>query len=512
MKLPATLCILGTVMATGSAGCVDDSAPAALPARSALAPLGTVPAGHRIDGRYIVVLRDDVARLTGDDVVTGRAALPLPQEVAGELAAELPLAVVATFDTVLRGFAVDADATTLERLRADPRVAWVDEDQQGQPAAVQTNPGWGLDRIDQRTKVGDASFYYGTPTPPPHLYVIDSGIRWLHQEFVDRRGEGKGFDGNDPWEDHDLFNASGHGTAVASIAGGTTSGVSKNAVLHSVRITDASGASSSARVIQAMDWIAANRVGVAVANLSWDFDPVASIDAAATSLITTAGVPLVVAAGNDGLDACGHSPQRVAATIVVGATDATDTRWASSRFGACVDVFAPGVAVTTASATSDTATSVRTGTSFAAPYVAGALAQYYADKPGYTPAAMACEAFGSGCQSPGAATAGVISNVGAGSPNKLLWSPGQPAGSPPTITRLSCPVPGSAGGSQYSCQVTYTSSVPALVTWPGGATGSFVTRTCAPGSIVSVTVTVTNAYGSSTRTSASFSCPTGPVP
>jgi subtilisin family serine protease len=128
------------------------------------------------------------------------------------------------------------------------------------------------------------------------------------------------------------------------------------------------------------------------------------------------GVTYSIAAGNSNVDACTTSPARVAAAITVGATTASnDARASFSNFGTCVDIFAPGVNITSAWDTSTTATNTISGTSMATPHVVGATALYLQAFPGSSPATIR-NALVNG------ATLNHVTNPGAGSPNRLLFT------------------------------------------------------------------------------------------
>ena len=75
-------------------------------------------------------------------------------------------------------------------------------------------------------------------------------------------------------------------------------------------------------------------------------------------------------------DACLLSPARIPQSITVAASDKSDMRWAESNYGTCVDLYAPGVDITSSMFTSDTAIITATGTSMACPHVSGVAAQY----------------------------------------------------------------------------------------------------------------------------------------
>ena len=98
-----------------------------------------------------------------------------------------------------------------------------------------------------------------------------------------------------------------------------------------------------------------------------------------------AGVSVIVAAGNDNRDACGFSPARAANAISVGATASNDARSSFSNWGACVDIFAPGSSITSAWHNNRNASRTISGTSMAAPHVAGSAAIFLGNNPTATP-------------------------------------------------------------------------------------------------------------------------------
>ncbi len=447
-----------------------------------------------VQGHYIVVLKPHAARLSGE---TSRAA---PVAMAAKAIASIHGArLIRSYGHVLRGFVVQADDAALARLLADPRVEQVQEDGRIQALATQFNPPWGLDRIDQNVLPLSGSYTYENTTRRPRIYVIDSGIRSDHSEFTGRIGNGVSFiqDGQG------TNDCNGHGTHVAGTAAGTTWGVAKNAIVHPVRILGCSGIATFSDTIAGMDWVAANRILPAVANLSFNATQIMpTLDTAASNLIAS-GVTLVIAAGNQNSDSCGFSPGRVPAAITVGATNQSDTKWSQSAYGPCVDVFAPGVAIKSAFYRSSTDSYILDGTSMAAPHVAGAIARYLNIYPDTTPAQMSSVLTG-------AATPNVVASAGTGSPNRLLYIP-ELAGNAPTINSFLCPDYANSGGGTYFCSLTYNSATPATVTWPNGSNGNAYSGTCRAGTPQSVNAIVGNAYGTDSRT-ISFGCPTGPIP
>lgn len=217
-----------------------------------------------------------------------------------------------------------------------------------------------------------------------------SGIRTTHQDFGGRAVPTLEIQGDGPqWPrvcaQADTFCANdgfGHGTFTAGIAGGTKYGVAKNSTLHAVQITNHEGRGKYRYFDVALDWIMryGQRPAVVTASLTthgWaHFSDKHIKDARA------AGITVVVAAGNQADDACMYSPAYSTAAITAGATAleaSPTTTWedvaaAYSNRGPCVDIWAPGSDVTSDSFTSDIGHFAASGTSMAAPHVAGAVA------------------------------------------------------------------------------------------------------------------------------------------
>jgi len=204
---------------------------------------------------------------------------------------------------------------------------------------------------------------------------------------------------------------------VAGTLGGTTYGVAKLVSLKSVKVIGADGKGTVEAIVSGIGWVtnSRNKTRKAVANFSITVSPASiATDNAATGLIAD-GVTFVVAGGNYNLDACNYSPGRVAASITVGATDKTDTRGGYSNWGGCLTVFAPGTDILSAWIGNSTATHTISGTSMAAPHVAGIVALHLADFGG-TPA-------NNKLWITTGATAALVTNPGVGSPNLLAFSP-----------------------------------------------------------------------------------------
>jgi subtilisin family serine protease len=380
-----------------------------------------------IVGRYIVVLKTTAARLQGE-----ASSAPPVSEVAKKMAKDYGATLLHSYSGALRGFAVQANDNALAYLIADKRVAYVQEDGRTRLSATQFNPTWGLDRIDQRNLPLDGRYVYDGNGANVHAYVIDGRIRTTHAEFAGRIGNGYSvYPGTPPNNDCDS-----HGTHVAGTVAGTTWGVAKGAIVHPVHAFDCSGGGEFTAIARAIDWVALNHIKPAVANLSMQTEGrVPVIDDAVRNLIAS-GVTVVVAAGNTNSDACLSSPSGLLDAITVGASDTTDKRsiWQTivpneplidaSNYGTCLDLFAPGTAIQSASPASDTASQPMSGTSMAAPHVAGAAARYLAANPAATHAQVAHALINE-------ATPGKITNAGDGSPTLLLHVPSSVGGGAP---------------------------------------------------------------------------------
>lgn len=379
--------------------------------------LGSAQAASPIPNQYIVVL--DPARLAATPAT--RAAHALVARVGGG-------EILHVYDTALQGFAVRVPALAAQSIARNPLVRYVEADSRMWLVDTQVNPPYGLDRVDQRAlPLNQAYVYPGNAGAGAHVYDIDTGLRSTHVDFAGRVGTGRNFApigggalctvlgiGCPAPVPTNTADCNGHGTHTAGTAVGTTYGVAKRAIIHPVRVFGCGNSTATSTIIAGVDWVAANRVLPAVANMSLGGGASQALDDSVRNLINS-GVSVAIAAGNDsGADACGYSPARVTQGLTVGSTDATDARSSFSNIGACVDLFAPGSSVASAGTASDTAVSTLSGTSMSAPHVAGAAARYVAANPGATPAQVHAALTA-------AATANVVGNAGAGSPNRLLY-------------------------------------------------------------------------------------------
>lgn len=351
-----------------------------------------------IKNQYIVILNKDAG-----------PSIDFAQNIAKQHGAK----VLQSYDTVLKGFAIylpDTAATAfVEAMKKNPKVLSVENDIVMKiDATTQSNPDWGLDRIDQKALPLNSAYSYLQTGSGTTAYIVDTGILSSHQQFSGRvlSGYTAISDGNGTTD------CNGHGTHVAGTVGGSTYGVAKNVNLVPIRILGCDGSGASSNVIAGLDWILKNGKKPAVVNMSLGGDASTSLDSAVENLFDN-GYVMVVAAGNSNTDACSASPSRVSKALTVAATDNTDTRASYSNYGSCVDIFAPGSQINSSWIGSNTATKVLNGTSMATPHVAGVVAEMLQSTPTATPQTISTNLVNQ-------ASSNVVKNP-SGSPNRLLY-------------------------------------------------------------------------------------------
>ncbi len=374
MKTKTMLVALATLL-IGSLcfwACQKEDIPERTPIEKEEAITGTTP-----DGQPIV---NDLSRIGPDDyiVVFNSRVTDVPG-LTRQLVASHGGEIYFTYQHAIKGFAAKLPPQALEALQRHPLVAYIEADQLFYPVSSQQPATWGLDRIDQLGLTLDNTYQYNQTGKGVTAYIVDTGIHYTHEEFG-----GRAVFGFDASRDGDGSDLDGHGTHVAGTVGGTIYGVAKEITLVSVRVLGAGG-SAAKNIIAGVDWVTANHKKPAVANMSVGGRASQALDDAVRGSIA-AGVTYVLAGINQGDDACLYSPSRVREAITVGSTDNTDTRASFSNYGECIDLFAPGVSITSAINTSNTAIDVYSGTSMSAPHAAGVAALYLETTPEATPA------------------------------------------------------------------------------------------------------------------------------
>lgn len=412
--------------------CVVAVAVFSLPAMAAM-PMGVNKDGT-ITNQYIVTL----AKLPAGELLETLGVEAQAQKLLTAVGGGQLLNV---YQFALRGFSARLTPAQADLLRSLPLVASVSPDRLVQAIATQSNPpSYGLDRVDQRDlPLGGSYLYPDQAGQGVHIYVIDTGLNPNHSDFTGRVGTSRNFVGSggllgggtvnpDSWTD-----CQGHGTHVAGTAAGTVYGVAKKATVHAVRVLDCNGSGTGAAILAGMDWVLQNAQQPAVVNLSLGTlgGRSAEQETAVRNLVN-ANIAVAVAAGNDNTLACNTSPAAEPAVLTTAATQSNDARASYSNYGTCVDLFAPGTSIISASNTNNTGTKTLSGTSMASPHVAGALAIKRAQNPSLSAVSVQNAVMSD-------TTANKVSNPGAGSPNKLLYIPnsGGPVVDNPPVANFS---------------------------------------------------------------------------
>jgi cerevisin len=373
------------------------------------APASARPLSGRnssIENSYIVKLKDGV------NTTSHINSLPFSFSV------EDPNSPVTHYwPNFFKGYSGIFVGAALDAIRASPDVKYVEKNRLVRCVALsltshilnhmqvrvsdsQTNGPWNLQSISTQVPVGGMNtaameYTYGYDQPVGggvDIYIVDTGVYTAHEEFEGRATFGWYAEGFKEEDD------SGHGTHVAGIAAGKTYGVAKNANIIAVKVFDNSPLSDAASLVDGINWVAANfkvTKKPSVACMAFNGDehgPIQSIDDAIIELVAH-GVTVVASAGNDGVDASSNTPACILEAIVVGASDITNTMWRSSNYGKVVDVFAPGVDITSAWIDGPTSTNVGSGTSMSAAHVAGLAAYFLSMDTGLSPGDIASKIF-----------------------------------------------------------------------------------------------------------------------
>ncbi len=378
-----------------------------------------------------------VSTMSLDSTSTSVATEPTPDPQVVATATDLTSTYGGTFTTTwgvaLKAFLLNATEAQATAMSQDSRVAFIEQDGAIAVGTPDTDPirmtpdgtadlnpqphaSWGLDRIDQHYLPLNDLYAYHNDGSGVNAYVIDTGILPTHWEF-----SGRAYAIYDALKSDDNgIDCNGHGSHVAGIIGGRTFGVAKKVRLFSVRVLDCQGTGSWSDVIDGVNFVTWHRAqpaqkdSPALANMSLGGGINRAVDAAVRNSIR-ANVTYVVAAGNGNSDAGTYSPADVFEAITVGATDRFDSRAEFSNYGSTLDLFAPGVGITSAWIGNDLMIATASGTSMAAPHVAGVVALYLQNHRSASPAEVRTALVGN-------ATVGVVSNPGQESPNRLLFT------------------------------------------------------------------------------------------
>jgi subtilisin family serine protease len=286
------------------------------------------------------------------------------------------------YSAAIRGFSARVTAEQLADLQNDPDIASIEVD--GVVTAIAQTLPWGIDKIDadiSSTAAGNGS---GTVSNV-NAYIIDTGIDADHTDLnvVDHVN----FAGGPNRDCH------GHGTHVAGTvaARDNTSdvvGVAPGAPLTGVKVLNCAGSGSTSGVIKGIDWVTANAVKPAVANMSLGGGFSQALNDAVVGSANS-GVFYALAAGNDGANACSTSPASAGAgtnngILTVAAIDINDNEASWSNYGSCVDIWGPGVSIL--STRKGGGTTTMSGTSMASPHGTGSGALYLSSHAAASPA------------------------------------------------------------------------------------------------------------------------------
>lgn len=368
------------------------------------------PKGKAIKGNYIVVYKTNGVQTLNSKESRKAFTTSTTNQIENQTGVKAKL----KYSSAINGALVEANAKQLKALLAHPNVDYIEQDSvvsiDPMISTAQANATWGLDRIDQRNLPLDGNFNPLQQGNNVTAYVIDTGVNFSHNEFGGRATSGRDFIDND----NNASDCNGHGTHVAGTIAGSTYGVAKNANIVGVRVLSCRGSGSNSGVIAGIDWVADHASGPSVANMSLGGGKSTALNSAVARAVDS-GIAFVVAAGNDNGNACSKSPASEPKAITVGSTTSNDSRSSFSNYGNCLDIFGPGSSIKSAWIGSNSATKTISGTSMAAPHVAGVAALYLDKNAGLSPTQLAAALASN-------STKNKVRDAKNGSPNNLVYT------------------------------------------------------------------------------------------
>lgn len=418
---------------------------------NAVAPLLSSTTSREIPDSYIVVFKDHVTtngasahhgwvhNLHLESRLSKRSQIPL--------ALDLFAGLKHTYDIAgtLLGYSGHFDEDVIEQVRRHPDVAWVEKDSEVHTmdghsgAELEKNAPWGLARISHRNSLSFGTFnkylYSADGGEGVDVYVIDTGTNVEHVDFEGRANWGKTIPNDDADED-----GNGHGTHCSGTIAGKKYGVAKKANIYAVKVLKSNGSGTMSDVVKGVEWAAishAKNVRAAregkgkkgfkgsAANMSLGGGKSPTLDLAVNAAVD-AGIHFAVAAGNDNADSCKYSPAASEKAVTVGASTLADERAYFSNFGACNDIFAPGLNIQSTWIGSKYAVNTISGTSMASPHIAGLLAYFLSLQPSNSSAYAVAEITPKKLKDNllAIATEGSLTDVPSGTKNILAWNGG----------------------------------------------------------------------------------------
>ncbi|XP_003384933.2 PREDICTED: proteinase T-like [Amphimedon queenslandica] len=334
------------------------------------APLYGSHLNTAVNGHYIVVFNEDTL---DSEIKTHHEDLSLMLSYLNKTSA----GTVSKFEIgSFKGYSASLEEKALEHVRQLKEVKYIEADQVVKTldsCTEQSGATWGLVRTCSQD-MSSSSYYYNPNCAGSgvDVYIIDTGIEVYHSDFDGRSEWGSDFvdSGNSPGTD-----LNGHGTHCAGTVMSSTWGLAKKATSVAVRVLDADGSGYVSGVVSGISWVAEqhqSRGRKSVANLSLGGGYSSTLNEAVDAAVS-AGVHMVVAAGNELTDACYRSPASTQYGITVAASDSANDFAYFSNYGTCVDIIAPGVYISSTWLNGGSAS--LSGTSMAAPHVAGVVAK-----------------------------------------------------------------------------------------------------------------------------------------